>query len=114
MAHHNSSVNHFLNDLIRAADQTYDQERTIIAAEIKPMKNASRAYDHDPTSSVLMHFITNATWLHLGARSAIQRLRLNGNDLHPMCFIRAVDHGFNEERTVTPKSPYKLRCSSRL
>ena len=82
--------------------------------EIKSAKNTSRESVRDPMASVLMRFITHATWLHLSGRSAIQWLRLNGNDLHPMRFIRAVDCRLNGDRTVTPKSPYKLRCSSRL
>ena len=82
--------------------------------EIKPTKNASRASDRDPTTSILMRFITHAMWLHLGGRLVIQQLRLNSNDLHPMRFIKAVDRELNNDRMVTPKSPYKLRCSSRL
>ena len=82
--------------------------------EIKLRENASRVYDCNPTISVLMHFITHATCLHLGGRLAIQRLQLNGNDLHPMRFIKAVYRELNGDWTVTPKSPYKLRCSSRL
>ena len=82
--------------------------------EIKLTENASRASDCDPTTSVLMRFITHATWLHLGGRSTIQRLRLNGKNSHPMHFIKAVDLEFNGDRMVTPKSPNKLRCSSRL
>ena len=59
-------------------------------------------------------FITLETWLHLGGRLKIQWLRLNGNDLHPMRFIRDVDRGLNNDQTVIPKSPYKLRCSATM
>ena len=82
--------------------------------EIKLTKNASRAFDHDPTTSVLMRFITHAMWLHLSGRSAIRKLRFNSNNSHPMHFIKAIDCGFNEAWMVTPKSPYKVRRSSRL
>ena len=83
-------------------------------AEIKPTKNASRASDHDPMADVTCIFITQVTWSNLGNRSVIQRLRVNGNDSHLMHFIRAVDRRLNGDKTVAPKSPYKLRCSSRL
>ena len=82
--------------------------------EIKSTKNASRVSDRDPTASILMRVIVHATWLHLKRRSAIQQPRLNGNDLHPMCFVRAVDRRLNGDQTVTHKLSYKLRCSSRL
>ena len=73
--------------------------------EIKSKNNASRAVDRDLMTSVLMRFITDATWLHLSGRSAIQWLRPNSNDSHLMYFIRTVDRGFNEDRTVKLKSP---------
>ena len=61
-----------------------------------------------------MRFIMHTTWLHLERGSAIQRLHINGNDSHPMHFIRAVDRELKDDRTVVPKLPYKLICSSRL
>ena len=88
--------------------------RGVITVEIKSTENALRASDRNPTASVLRHFITHAMSLHLSRRSAIQRPILNGNDSHPMRFIRAVDRGFNGNWTVTPNLPYKLRWSSRL
>ena len=51
--------------------------------EIKPIQNASRSSECDPTTSVLMRFITHATWLHLMGLIMIQRPRLNSNDSHP-------------------------------
>ena len=54
--------------------------RGVMTVEIKPMKNSSRASDHDSTADVTCIFITHAMWRYLGGRSAIQRLRLNGND----------------------------------
>ena len=51
-------------------------------ALIKPTQNASRSSDRDPTTGVLMHFITHATWLYLMRPIVIQRPRLNGNDSH--------------------------------
>ena len=78
------------------------------------MENASRASDRDPATSIFMRFIMHPTWFHLERQSTIGQLRLNGNDSHPMRFIRAVDRKLKLDRTVTPKLPYKLRCSWRL
>ena len=61
-----------------------------------------------------MRFIMHVTWLHPERRSAFTQLWLHGNNLHPMRFIRALDHQLKDDQTVTPKLPYKLRCSSRL
>ena len=82
--------------------------------EIKSTENASRESDLDPTTYVLMRFITHATWLHLTRRSAIQPPRLNSKDSHSMRFIKAIYRGLNRDWTVTLKFPYKLRCYSRL
>ena len=108
VAHPDSLVNHFVNDLISAVDQ-----RSYNGWD-KTDGNTSAMSDCDPTASVWCIFITHATWLHVRSRSKIQRPWLNGNASHPMHFIRAVDRGLNEDRMVTPKSPYKLRRSSRL
>ena len=81
-----------------------------ITAKIKPMET------HLKRSIVIQRrafdaFCNARDMAHLGGGSNIQPPRLNGNDLHMMLFIRAVDHVLNEDRTVTPKSPHKLRCS---
>ena len=48
--------------------------------EIKPIQNASRSSDRDPTAGISMRFKTHATWLHLECQIVIQRPLLNGND----------------------------------
>ena len=82
--------------------------------EIKTDGNESKTSDQDQTRVFDALFITHATWHHLGGRSKIQWPRINHKNSHPMHFIRAVDRGLIEDRTITPKSSFKLRCSSTM
>ena len=54
----------------------------VVTFEITSLKNASDVSDHDLMAGVTCVFIMHATWRNLSSRSAIQRLRLNGNDSH--------------------------------
>ena len=83
-------------------------------AEIKTNEKCIRASDQDPTADVTC-IIYNALDVASSQWSIkIQWPRLNHKDLHPMRFIRAFDRELNDDRTVTPKLAYKLRCSSMM
>ena len=55
--------------------------------------------------------ITRATWRHIDGPSEIQRPRLNRDNSQSRISSESLIEELKLDRTVTPNSPYKLRCS---
>ena len=88
--------------------------KKVITVEIKTNEKHIWASDQDPTASVSC-VIYNAQDVASSLRSIFDPMAwLNRNNSHLMCFIRVVDQRWIDNRTVTPKLAYKLRCSSTM
>ena len=70
--------------------------------------------DQDQTTSISRVSSLHVMWQDLIGLSAIQRTRLNRNDLKPDVSSESLIEDLNVDPTVTPNLPYKLRCSSTL
>ena len=54
------------------------------------------------------------TWRNYNGSFLIEQTQFKRNDSHKMNFIITLDQRLNSDPTVTPKSLYKLTCSSKM